>query len=417
MADDTTGVSDEDQRLIEVTPAFDVDPKLKLLDQLTWQEIILGESLLTPGLQTSIRCHTKLHQVPIRNYDLFKGVTFTLGLFRQALTKLYKLPEDSFLLDQVVYRLDSRHRYNENTEEITFHCCDPSLLDDAANLVSNYWSCARPSDVVNQVLRQCAGVRKLQIETAEPARPYIAENIHPFQVVSQQCNAALANGMDPSFIHYMTYENLGTHHFKSLYNLTKQSPIITFIPNETGDSAGLGSGVANPYQMIAYKFPCDFDLLSDILNGVDAQGRDINSLFTINPLSKSFNIFGSKVYGCGIGQGVAKMTPSNQDTAKQQDSCPDYAYLYLQKRQARMALLEQDKIALRVTIPWNPMLHAGKIISIKMANKEDPELLNYGSGDYLIVSMTHNIKYYTPQFGYGTTTLDCVSKTVGQGVV
>ncbi len=74
-----------------------------------------------------------------------------------------------------------------------------------------------------------------------------------------------------------------------------------------------------------------------------------------------------------------------------------------------MNLLESDKIALRITVPWNPELHAGEIIKLTLKNKNDPDQLNYGSGEYLIVSMTHNIR----RGGFGTTTMDCVSKTVG----
>jgi hypothetical protein len=117
--------------------------------------------------------------------------------------------------------------------------------------------------------------------------------------------------------------------------------------------------------------------------------------------------------GCGIGGGVYKSGMTNQDSAKQQNACPDYSYLYLQKRQARMNLLEQDKIALRLTVPWNPELHAGKVIRVTLKNKSKETELLYGSGDYLISAMTHNIK----RGGMATTTMDCVSTTVGEGVV
>jgi hypothetical protein len=78
-----------------------------------------------------------------------------------------------------------------------------------------------------------------------------------------------------------------------------------------------------------------------------------------------------------------------------------------------MSLLEQDKIALRVTVPWNPIYHAGKIIKIDLRNKQDSSKQNYGTGNYLIVSMLHNIK----RGGFSTTTMDCVAETVGQGIV
>jgi hypothetical protein len=106
---------------------------------------------------------------------------------------------------------------------------------------------------------------------------------------------------------------------------------------------------------------------------------------------------------------------SNQGSAEKQNSCPDYAHLFVHKRQARMGLLEQDKIALRIMVPWKPILNVGKIIKLSLPNKADETgaTLNYGSGDYLIVSMKHHIKRRQP----ATITMDCVSRTVGAGVV
>lgn len=380
-----------------------------LLENFTPMEITLGESLLTPGLQTSVRVHTFAHDLPVKIYDEFKNSKIKIDL-EKPINKEHgvstKMP-----VEQVTYRLSNRKLYNQNTEEFVLHACDQTLLDDAATLVSNFWKCTRPSQVVEDVLSTCAGARNRDIETADPPRDYLAENIHPFQVVAQQANAALAVGNDPSFIHYMTYANLGTHHFRSLYSLTRQPSIATYRPAETGLLTG---GIGNPFAVITYSFPCDFDLLSDILNGVDASGADINSFMSVNPLMKQFNIFGGTgAYGCGIGSGNPKSAVSNEGSAAQQAACPDYSRLYVQKRQARMGLLEQDKIALRMTVPWNPDLHAGKIITFEIQNKTDPDYLNYGTGDYLILHLKHNIKYG----GYATTTIDCVSRTVGIGVV
>jgi hypothetical protein len=104
---------------------------------------------------------------------------------------------------------------------------------------------------------------------------------------------------------------------------------------------------------------------------------------------------------------------TNLNTAQQQDSCNFDVENHLLKRQARMNLLEQDKVALRLTVPWNPIYHAGKVITIKLHNKNEPGVFLYGSGDYLISSMVHTVK----RGGFSTTTMDCVSTTTGQGVV
>lgn len=399
---------EEQDLLTKITMRFSGVPP-HVMDQVSPVEIVLGESLLTPGLQTSIRVHSYFHNLPVKNLDSFKSSNVTLNL-KRLLLKLFNLP-DTMDVSQVVYRVDNRKLVNNVTEEFIIHACDQTLLNDASSLVSKSWKCTTPSEVVNHVLRSCAGADKLDIESSDPARDYIAENIHPFQVVAQQANVALASGDDPSFLHYMTYENLGTHHFRSLNHLTKQSPVMEFFYNEIG-IAGDG-GYRNPHGIMTHSFPCDFDLLSDILNGVDEKGRDISSLTVYNPVNATFSLLGNQTRGCGLGAAVVKNAMTNAGSETAQNSCPDYAEAYLLKRQARMGLLEQDKIALRLTVPWNPVLHAGKVIKLSLHNKNDPTLLNYGSGDYLIVSMTHNIK----NNGFSTTTMDCVSKTVGRGIV
>lgn len=378
-----------------------------MLDQVTLVEATLGESLLTPGLQTTLRVHSYQHNLPIKVLDNFKNKTLRLKVERPILER-FGYPA-VMNIAQVNYRIDNRVPINNNTEEFLFHACDRTLLNDAATLVSKYWKCTSPSDVVSYVLRSCAGARNLDIEGSCCPRDYMAENIHPFQVVNQQADVALANGNDPSFIHFMTYANNGTHHFRSLNSLTKQSPIMEYVYSEVGIKHGYG----NPSSLLTLSFPCDFDLLSDILNGIGPDGADINSFAAFNPLRKMFNLFGDQTKGCGVGSAMLKIAMSNMGSEAAQQMCPDYAKYFILKRQARMGLLEQDKIALRVVVPWNPILHAGQVIRLTLQNKEDPDTYNYGTGNYLIHSMTHTIK----QGGYAASSLDCVSVTVGGGIV
>lgn len=380
---------------------------LNTLTQVTPVELILGESLLTPGLQTSLRVHSYEHTIPIKNLDDYKGKTIRAHIERKCLEP-FGIPT-TMEINQTIYRLDMRHPITQRNEEFVIHACDHTLLKDAAHLVSKSWKCTTPSAVVSQVLSQCVQPTNMFVESTGPARDYIAENIHPFQVVAQQAQAALVAGNDPSLLHYMTYHALGTHWFYSLYTLTRKAPIAKFGYSETAAQAGYG----NPYKIMTHSFPCDFDLLSDILNGIDANGNDINSIMVFNPVFKTFSLLGNQSLGCGMGGGVVKSSVSNAGSAGMQNMCPDYSELWLLKRQARMALLEQDKIALRLVVPWQPQLHAGEVIELVLYNKDDDTqtLLNYGSGKYLIVSMTHNLKLG----GFSTTTMDCVSTTVGQG--
>lgn len=393
--------------------------------EISVREITLGESLLTPGLQTSALLHSFLHVTPdeegrpgpSKNFDDFKNKRMNIVIERPL------LKSDPFkslgmisrlLVDQRIYRLSERKLLNNNNEQFRVHACDDSLLNDARTLVSQSWRCTAPSTIVEQVLRGCAGIRNLDIESSTPMRDYIAENIHPFQVVTQQANAALANGNDPSFVHYMTYENFGTHKFRSVYSLTKEAPPISkpFVFSETGAASGYG----HPLSILKYDFPCDFDLLSDLLNGVDVDGSFINSLISSNPMSGTHSLFGNQAAVCGLGGGVMNIAKTNFNTERDQDQCRSEIEKYLLKRQARMALLEQDKIALKLTVPWNPTLNAGKMIDVAFPRKgvdTGGDKLLYGSGRYLIVNLTHTIK----TGGYSTTTMECVAQTAGRGIV
>jgi hypothetical protein len=400
MANENYG---EDVKKVSMRIFAGNDPSL--LQEVTPHEIILGESLTTPGLQTTVRVQSYFHNIPIKNLDNFKGTNITIELNRPVLAK-YGLPS-SMRVSQTIYRLENRTKLNNVVEEYTIRACDQTLLNDAETLVSKSWKCTTPSSIVSEMLRSCAGARTIDVEGSAPARDYVANNIHPFRVIDQQAEAALAGGNDPSFIHYMTYQNLGTHHFRSLRSLTKQSHVMEYFFDETASLSGYG----NPRAIMTHSFPCDFDLLSDILNGIGPDGANMSSLISFNPFARITSLLGSQVQGCGNGSAVLKAAMSNFASEQEQNACPDYSQFFALKRQARMGLLEEDKIALKITVPWNPILNAGKIIKVTLNNKNDAKKKNYGSGNYLIRSLTHNIKYG----GFATTTMDCVSQTVGSG--
>lgn len=403
MATDGIPNFGEQEKLTSIK--MDVNVSDQTLFQITPTEVILGESLLFPGLQTTVTVQSYYHNLPIKDLNSFKGKTIAIYMERPVLAK-FGYPSKMEVVQQI-YRLENRKKLTNVVELFTLRACDPTLLIDAETLVSKSWKCTTPSAVVSEVLPGCAGARSVEVEPSDPARDYVARNIHPFKVVAEQAEVALAGGNDPSFLHYMTYENFGTHHFKSLKKLCEADSIIEYYFDETASL----SGYANPRAIMTNSFPCDFDLLSDILNGIGPDGASISSLFSFNPFNRLAGLLGSQVQGCGNGSGVLKAAMTNYASEQAQQACPDYSQFFALKRQARMGLLEQDKIALRLTVPWNPILNVGKIITLKLQNKNDPKQLNYGSGDYLIMSLTHNLK----NGGFSTTTMDCVSKTVGQG--
>lgn len=407
-----------------ITHKFSVPDSL--MAQTTPMETTLTESLLTPGLQTTIKVNSYLDSIPIKDLNQYKNSTIEIDIVRAINGKYGVL--DNLQVNQRVYRLGmlrntsgrpgTRKLMNDSVEEFTIHACDPTLLNDAETLVTKTWPCTDPSSIVSEMLG-CVKARSVDVEPSCCPRDYAAQCIHPFQVINQQAEAAL-KGDSPSYIHYMTYERGGTHKFRSLDSLVTQTPIgvnpasgITENAFEyvvTGAAAG---GYANPRGIMTYNFPCDFDLLADLLNGLGPNGADLSALIAFNPFIKGISGFGTlNQIGCAKGSTVLKAAMTNMGSSGMQLSCPDYAPYYSLKRQARMSLLEVDKLALNMIVPWNPELNAGKVLRLVLKNKVDGTLLNFGSGDYLIHTVTHTIRYG----GMATTTLDCVSTTVGQGI-
>ena len=394
--------------LADIKVGFDVPPKN--MEQFSIREVTMMESLMTPGLQTSVMVDSYLHN-PVKNWDDFKNAGVVIKIERPILAR-YGFPS-KMAFNNTVYRMQNRHLINNNNENLTIQALHETQLEDARKLISKPWKCKTPSTVVREVLGACVGASQINVEESGPARDYTAENIHPYQVIAQQAEVALTGQGDPSFLHFMTYENNGTHHFRSLEQMTKQSPVAKFLFTETGYNPETGEdrGYQNPHSILTHSFPCDFDLLSDLLNGTDTDGTFIGALITENlknTLSSSFNFTPG---ACATGA-TLKTAQSNVNTAEDQLSCPIDVESHLLKRQARMGLLEQDKIALRITVPWNPVLNAGKVIEIERKSNDLKGVKLYGSGAYLIHTLTHIVK----AGGYATTVMDCVSTTVGQGV-
>jgi len=398
--------------------SFEVDfsssTSTPLFINLSPKEITMTESLLTPGLQTSVTFQSFPHNPIVKNLDDFKTAIADIKILKPVLAEFGYLNEME--ISTRIYRMDNRNLISGRLEEFTLHGCDDTLLNDARNLVSKSWRCVSPSAVVNEVLSSCVGAKTKDVEFSGNGRDYIAENIHPFQVISQQADVALAESIDPSFVHYMTYENFtrgdprGTHHFRSLRSLTAPtSGVARFFTQEMGSL----TGYLHPEAIQSYSFPCDFDYLSDLLNGTDDDGTLMSSLVTINPMLKQASLLGNKNVSCGNGKGKYMTSLTNFNSAKDQSSCNIDVEKHLLLRQARMSLLEEDKISLRLTVPWNPVLHAGNIIEVYFHSYRTDKFDNFGTGLYLIHSMTHNIK----NGGYGTTTMDCVARSVGGGIV
>lgn len=406
-------------------PKYQVSARVELagapLEDVTVKEVIVGESLLNPSAYTVVTLQSAMYFRPT-NWDYFRCKP--IGVYIYDNNNIPNNPR-TMNIKQTVYRCDNRRFSVTNTgsvEELSLHSIDQSILNDAKTVWEKSWKCSTPSAVVNEALQKIGASRVVINKSTGPGRPYVAESIHPLQVIQQQANVALFDGDDPSFLHYMTIrEQTGenVHNFRPLGELMKGYDPVTGRGHEPYNIYGSdtaitgGNGFSDSYfnnsgmnKAITFNFPCDYDILSDILNGVDCDGRNLNDVRTANPLSGEF---GAAMGALNQAANIFKSI-TNAGSAQQQNSCETNVEKYLLKRQARMGLLERDKIALRITVPWSPWLHVGNLINFHWNNRYDPSFEQYGSGKYLILHLTHNIQYG----GYAVTTLDCIANTFGR---
>lgn len=383
----------------------------KIFQDLSITNFSLTESILSPTLQCSISVQSFRHPGYVKNLDLLAYADLKIDIQRDVLS-LYDT-ESTFTADLKINSISNRIPVNYQVDRFDISATDNTMLLNADKLVSKSWHCVPPSQIVSDVLTNCIGAPRIQIENATPNRTYFAENIHPFQVISEQADVALANNNDPSFLHFMTFEDGGTHYFQSLQNMVKQPLTFAFYFREKMvDPNQQVQTYADPTNILNYEFPCDYDILLDLLNAVDTQGNDQTSLIVINPFNGIQSILGNQRLGCGQGGPVTKTSFTNKESAQSEGNCEIDVEAYALKRQARLNLLEPDKIPLRMTVPWNPKLHVGKMVFAKFPNKQgDTVEQDYGTGNYLIASMTHMID----RGGFATTTMDLVSESVGYG--
>ena len=380
------------------------------LEDITVKEVVIGESLLNPSAHAMVTFQSAMYYRPT-NWNYFRCQPIGINISD-------KLGIRTMAVNQHIYRCENRHFVDTNSgkvEELTLHSVDESILKDAETIMEKSWQCSTPAAVVKEAMS------KLNVQTFKmnsstgPGRPYVAESIHPLQVIQQQANVALYNGDDPSFLHYMTIDErtgLNVHNFQpltELMNSTKEPHQI--YASDTAVSGGVSfSDQTQSYlaarTAVTFNFPCDYDVLSDLLNGVNCNGKNMNDVRTFNLASGDISsAMGAITQAANIFKSL-----TNLGTAQQQNTCETLVEKYLHRRQARMGMLEKDKIALRVTIPWTPSLHVGHQIYFNWYNRYDTNFQQYGHGKYLILHMTHNIQYG----GYATTTLDCIANTFGK---
>ena len=401
---DTTPQSNDPRNLVSATINLggSVPPDTSV------KEVIIGESLLNPSAHVAVTLQSVIYTDYHKDWNQFRCAPMSLYITDDNTSN-----PRTMRVNQQIYRCDNRHFSTLNTaqvEELTLHACDETILKDAETVMNKSWKCSTPTAVVNEALQKIGATDSI-VEPSGPARPYVAEYIHPLQVIQQQANVAL-DGDDPSFLHYMTIsdgDGRNIHHFTPLTRLSQGTPYDIYASDTAITGAkGFNESIFKNYNVaVNFTFPCDFDVLTDILNGVNCDGINLNQTRTFNFVNGVADAVGALDMALGLANQIFSTT--NLGTSEQQKSCETGVEKYLHKRQARMALLDKDKIALRITVPWSPWLHVGNKIHFHWFNRYDPADELYGSGQYIIAHLTHNIQFG----GYAVTNLDCIANTFG----
>ena len=95
-----------DRGLVSIV-GFDIggldEPEMR---QLTIKEITLGESLLTPGLQTAVTFQNSIYLPAGKNFDKFKNKQIRFTLSKQMPDGDYSMGVGTFGSPHVVYRME-----------------------------------------------------------------------------------------------------------------------------------------------------------------------------------------------------------------------------------------------------------------------------------------------------------------------
>ena len=182
-------------------------------------EFTMSESLLTPSLHTTLVIQDSIYFAPdgkVKFLDKYKGKKVSINTYKED-TKQY------LDTDTILYRIDNRHPINNQVETYNMNGIDSYALSNARIRMAKYYNCKSPSDVVNDAL-DAVGASDRFVLPSSPIRNYNAANLYPYQIIEQQAEVALDGG-DPSFVHFMTFENVtGKHNFRSIRSMASASP-------------------------------------------------------------------------------------------------------------------------------------------------------------------------------------------------
>lgn len=446
-----------------------VDDREEMFRELSITDVYVHESILSPQIQISVSFQDTTHL--IKNYFQYKikgGEMPKVSL--QLKNPMFDVPDSvpvggeyrgaktDATLDiggMVVYRMDNRKNVNYHTEEFTLHFCHPSTILNLKSRMSDFYRMQEVSKIVRDGLKAVGSSALSVVDKTDLRRDYMSNNQHPFQVIAEIADMAMANKRT-QFLHYMTTESIsGLHYFKSINSLIKEKPIFTFMYNEKG----MNQQLTDINNIMVYEFPCDFDTLLDLTGGIIHNSKDYAnhrpSMISMNPFDGGMFLVDGKVHGDKKTQGFggtlnagAWSNLNNFESNKPYGagsstinsivsavsgaasggpagalssllggggggmqvvgdaSRPSQVEKYLHRRTEAITHFHRESIDLKIVVPFNPNMHVGKVIRVRFQSKRDygANSDDFGSGTYLIAHMTHNIKVGS----YGVTTMELI---------
>ena len=421
----TSGVVD----LFEV----DIDDKVNMTAELSISDVYIYESLLSPMPTMTVKLTDTTHLIKNLYYWKMKGNQ--PPNVKIHILNPYIDGKKGILIDNLkIYRLDERKSVNYHTETFNLHMIHNTAFNNMTARMSEYYKKVELSKVIDDAMTSLGVSSASEVEKTEIIRNYMSNNQHPFQVISEIADMAM-NGSRVPYLHYMTFENVvGKHYFKSLNALCVKNKVVgTYKYNEKGAQRQL----IDPYNIMSYEFPCDFDTLLDLSSGI-LHNKDLYkdhkpSMVSINPFDSEVYLVDGKSHGARKTQGFGGVLNTGawsninlfeaskggnggqQGPGGQQQQGeigqgiadqPSQVEKYLHRRTEILSFLHRERVDLKITIPFTPERHVGDKINVEFYSKRDGDgtRKDFGSGEYLVVHMTHNIKVGS----YGTSTLECI---------
>lgn len=382
-----------------------------MFDNLSVRDIYLEESLLSPATSIIITITDRVHLLKnyfkyrICNGDPVKCKIELKNPFKgeDPLTDDVIPSEDDKIVieDHVIYRMDSRKlNANYHTEDYNLYLCPETTFKNLKARMSDFYRRKSLNTIVQDAL-SAAGITNHDVESTQLRRNYITNNQHPFQVISDISEMAYkSSGGDiwTQYLHYMTFEEKkGKHYWKSLDSLINGSVKKRYVYHEKG----LNRQRITDDGIIGFEFPCDFDALLEMSSGVLYNEKDRKlhkpSMVSIDPFTSSVFLIDGVSHGdkakMGLGGTLNAGGWSNLNTI---GDVPTEIEKWFHKRNEPLVFLHKENTNLRIIVPFNPKIHVGEnIVAMfytKSTEQEKRPEADFGSGQYLVTHVRHNIK-------------------------